>query len=63
MLIAGFGYLLNPEFARQLLVKRNFGGEWEPSPSAERIGVAFVRFVIGPMLIICGFVFLFRFIP
>jgi hypothetical protein len=64
MIAIGFGHLLNPEFARQLLVGRGFPvGEWKISPAAERMGVAIVRFVIGPALIILGCAFLFRFIP
>jgi hypothetical protein len=63
IIILGFGHLLNPEFARKLLVRRNFGREWEPSPGAERIGLTIIRFILGPILITVGFALLFKFIP
>jgi hypothetical protein len=56
-------HLLSPKFARKLLVRRNFRRDWEPSPEAERIGVALIRFILGPILVIFGLAFLFRFLP
>jgi hypothetical protein len=64
MIVIGFGHLLSPEFGRKLLVGRSIvSGEWKMSPTAERIGVAVIRFVIGPVLIVLGCALLFRFIP
>lgn len=63
MVILGLFHLLSPTFARKLLVGRNFLRDWEPGPSAERIGIALIRFIIGPTLIILGLAFLFQFLP
>jgi hypothetical protein len=63
MIAIGYRHLTNPDFARRLLVKRNFRRDWEPSPKAERIGVAIIRFILGPILIVLGLAFLFGFFP
>jgi hypothetical protein len=63
MIVIGYRHLTDPDFARRLLVKRNFRRDWEPSPEAERIGVAIIRFILGPILMVLGMAFLFGFIP
>ncbi len=62
LLLGGFGFigtgiwhLLSKEFARKFLYARAFGS-WRPfeSKKIEEIGIALIRFVLGPVLIIVG---------
>lgn len=58
--IIGYCHVVNQEFARKLLVGRGILKPWNPSPTAERIGLIVIRFIVGPTLILVGTALIFK---
>ncbi|AOW14370.1 hypothetical protein LPB72_03510 [Hydrogenophaga crassostreae] len=57
----GMANLLSEEFARKLFY-RHGAGSWGPTKSetVEKVGVALIRFVLGPALIVAGSLLVMR---